>query len=691
VTRRGIFSVAIVLLVICGLCSMSASQTASSNSEKKRELLSSGLDKRFIDTGADPCVDFFQYACGNFTKYYPIPNDRSGYGTGSMITDRNEYLLHSMLERAAAGGVERTPNEQKIGDYYASCMDTDTINKKGLEPLQPELDRIAALKDKSELTALLAHFQLINVNAFFGFGEQQDFKDATRQIASVDQGGFGLPERDYYFRSGDAAEKTRKQYVQHITNMLKLMGGPESTAASDAQSIMQLETALAKVSLDITSQRDPNKVYHLMQLAELQKLTPNLEWSRFLTEAGAPSVTQLNVTNPEFFKGLSALLDGTDMNTIKTYLRWQVISSTEGLVLPKAFDDEHFDFYNHKLRGQPEQRARWKRCVQATDGALGEALGQVYVAQEFPSSSKEATVQMVKDIESAMDQDIDTLTWMSGETKVRAKAKLHAVADKIGYPDRWRDYSKLTITRDDAFGNVQRGIVFENLRQMAKIGKPVDRGEFGMSPPTVNAYYNPSMNDINFPAGILQPPLFDPKASDAENYGHIGGIIGHELTHGFDDEGRQFDGNGNLSDWWTAEDGKKFDEKADCTVKEYSSFVAVDDAKVNGKLTLGENTADNGGLRLAYMAFLEDASRKNIDLKKKQDGYTPIQQFFLGHGQSWCGSTRPEQLRLQVQTDPHSPRQFRVNGVVQNMPEFGEAFGCKAGQPMMPQNVCRVW
>jgi putative endopeptidase len=691
VTRRGIFSVAIVLLVICGLCSVSASQAASNNSEKKPELLSSGLDKRFIDTGADPCVDFFQYACGNFTKYYPIPNDRSGYGTGSMIADRNEYILHSMLERAAAGGVERTPNEQKIGDYYASCMDTDTINKKGLEPLQPELDRIAALKDKSELTALLAHFQLINVNAFFGFGEQQDFKDATRQIASVDQGGFGLPERDYYFRSGDAAEKTRKQYVQHITNMLKLMGGPESTAASDAQSIMQLETALAKVSLDITSQRDPNKVYHLMQVAELQKLTPNLEWSRFLTEAGAPSVTQLNVTNPEFFKGLSALLDGTDMNTIKTYLRWQVISSTEGFVLPKAFDDEHFDFYNHKLRGQPEQRARWKRCVQATDGALGEALGQVYVAQEFPSSSKEATVQMVKDIESAMDQDIDTLTWMSGETKVRAKAKLHAVADKIGYPDRWRDYSKLTITRDDAFGNVQRGIVFENLRQMAKIGKPVDRGEFGMSPPTVNAYYNPSMNDINFPAGILQPPLFDPKASDAENYGHIGGIIGHELTHGFDDEGRQFDGNGNLSDWWTAEDGKKFDEKADCTVKEYSSFVAVDDAKVNGKLTLGENTADNGGLRLAYMAFLEDASRKNIDLKKKQDGYTPIQQFFLGHGQSWCGSTRPEQLRLQVQTDPHSPRQFRVNGVVQNMPEFGEAFGCKAGQPMMPQNVCRVW
>ncbi len=689
-TRRGTFGTAIVLAMICGVSSILMAQTANGSAEKKPEPLS-GLDKRFIDTGADPCVDFFKYACGNFTKYYPIPNDRSGYGTGAMVAERNEYILHTMLEKAAAGGADRTPNEQKIGDYYASCLDVDAINKKGLAPLQPDLDRIAALKNKSELTSLLAHFQLINANAFLGFGEQQDFKDATKQIALVDQGGLGLPERDYYFRTGEAAEKTRKEYVQLITNMLKLMGEPENVAGTDAQSIMQLETALAKVSMDITTQRDPNKVYHMMQVSELQKLTPNIDWPRFFVEGGAPAVTQVNVTNPEFFKGLSTLLDTTDMSTIKAYLRWQLIVGVPSIVLPTAFDDEHFDFYNHKLRGQPEQRARWKRCVQTTDSALGEALGQVYVAQEFASSSKEATVQMVKDIESAMDRDIDTLDWMSAETKVRAKAKLNAVADKIGYPDHWRDYSKLIVERDDAFGNVQRGIVFENLRQIAKIGKPVDRGEWGMSPPTVDAYYNPSMNDINFPAGILQPPLFDPKATDAENYGHIGGVVGHELTHGFDDQGRQFDGNGNLSDWWTPEDGKKFEEKADCTVKEYGSFVVVDDVKVNGKLTLGENTADNGGLRLAFMAFLEDAKRKNIDLKEKQGGYTPIQQFFLGHGQTWCGDTRPEQLRLQVQTDPHSPRQFRVNGVVENMPEFGEAFGCKTGQPMMPQKVCRVW
>jgi putative endopeptidase len=690
-TRRGALNIAILLLTICALSSISLAQAPSSSSEKKPELLSGGIDKRFIDTGADPCVDFFQYACGNFTKYYPIPNDRSGFGTGALMAERNEYILHTMLEKAAAGGADRTPDEQKIGDYYASCMDMDAINKKGLEPLQPELDRVAALKTKSELTSLLAHFQLINVNAFLGFGEQQDFKDATKQIALVDQGGMGLPERDYYFRTGDAAEKTRKEYVQHIANMLKLMGEPESAAANDAQKIMQLETALAKVSMDIVAQRDPNNIYHMMPVSELEKLTPNIDWPRFFVEGGAPAVTQVNVTNPDFFKGLSTLIDTTDLSTIKTYLRWQVINAVPGTVLPKAFDDEDFDFFGRKLRGQPEQRARWKRCVQATDGALGEALGQVYAAQEFPASSKEATVQMVKDIESAMDQDIDTLDWMSPETKVRAKAKLHAVADKIGYPDHWRDYSKLVIKRDDAFGNAQRAVVFENLRQLAKIGKPVDRGEWGMSPPTVNAYYNPSMNDINFPAGILQPPLFDPKATDAENYGHIGGIVGHELTHGFDDQGRLFDGNGNLSDWWTPEDAKKFEEKADCTVKEYSNFVAVDDAKVNGKLTLGENTADNGGLRLAYLAFLEDAKRKNIDLTEKQNGYTPIQQFFLGQGQSWCGSTRPEQLRLQVQTDPHSPRQFRVNGVVQNMREFGEAFGCKVGQPMMPQNVCRVW
>jgi putative endopeptidase len=650
-----------------------------------------GLDKGLIDTKADPCVDFFKYACGNFSKLYPIPNDRSSFGINSLIYEHNQVVLHTILEKAAAGGADRTANEQKIGDYYAACMDTDAINRDGLKPLQLELDRIAALTSKDQLTDLLAHYQLINVNAFFGFGEQQDFKDATKQIAVVDQGGLGLPERDFYFRTDDAAKKTREQYIQHITNILKLMGESNPQAASDAQSIMQLETALAKVSLDITSRREPEKIYHMLTVSELSGLAPDFAWSNFLTDAGAPPVTELNVTVPDFFKGLSAVLASTDLATIKTYLRWQLVNSTPSEVLPKAFDEEDFDFFGHKLRGQPEQRARWKRCAQATDDALGEALGQVYVTQEFPPSSKQATLQMVHDIETAMGEDLSSLDWMSAETKARAREKLHAIADKIGYPDHWRDYSKLAIARDDAFGNALRAAEFENRRQLAKIGKPVDRGEFGMSPPTVNAYYSASMNDINFPAGILQPPMYDKNADDAENYGHIGAVVGHELTHGFDDEGKKFDASGNLSDWWTAEDTKKFEEKTDCEVKEYSSFVAVDDVKVNGKLTLGENTADNGGLRLAYLAFLADAKRKNIDVTKKQDGYTPLQQFFLGFGQDWCGDTRPAQMRLQVQTDPHSPRQFRVNGVVQNMSEFGQAFGCKTGQPMMPVNACRVW
>src|SRR5713101_7574951 len=488
---------AIALVLVSALCITSTAQTATAgtaSSEKTYELLP-GLDKHLIDTTADPCVDFFQYACGNFTKLYPIPNDRSAFGTGAMIVEYTQHVLHTMLEKAAAGGAGRSPNEQKIGDTYAACMDVDAIKQKGLKPLQPELDRIAALKSKDELPELLAYYQLIGVNGFLSFGQQQDFKDARKQIAVVDQGGLGLPERAYYFRTGAAPEKTRTQYVQHIANMLRLMGDPEAKAASEAQATMQLKAALAKVSMDITEQRDPNKVYHLMPVSDLATLAPEVAWSRFLTASGAAPVTELNVTNPEFFKGLNALLASTDMETIKTYLRWQLINSIPGYVLPKTFDDEHFDFYGRKLRGQPEQRARWKRCVQATDQGLGEALSQVYVAQEFPPANKQATQQMVKDIEAAMDQDIDTLDWMSSATKVRAKEKLHAVADKIGYPDHWRDYSNLTIARDDAFGNALRATEFESRRQLAKIGKPVDRGEWLITPATVDAYYNPSMND----------------------------------------------------------------------------------------------------------------------------------------------------------------------------------------------------
>jgi putative endopeptidase len=672
--------------------SLAVAQTGAQDTKQDTKQPIPGLDRQFMDTGADPCTNFFQYACGSFTKLNPIPPDQASYGTGSMVYNHTQDVLHDLLDKVAANNPSRTANEQKIGDFYASCMDTAQIYALGVKPLQPEFDRIAALKDKKELTALLAHFQLINVGAFFNYGEQQDFKDARDQIAFVDQGGLGLPERDYYFRTSPAAVKTRQQYVQHVTNMLKLMGEPEAKAAADADKIMQLETALAKVSMDITSQRDPKNVYHPMPVQQLAGLTPAIDWSQFFERTGTPAVTSLNVANPQFFQGLNTVLESTDLDTIKTYLRWQLIHSVPSYALPQAMDEEVFAFYRHELSGTPQQRPRWKRCVQATDGALGEALGEVYVKQNFSAASKASTVQMVHDIEAAMDKNIDTLTWMSPETKVKAKAKLHMVADKIGYPDHFRDYSGLVVVRGEALDNAMRAVEFENRRQLAKIGKPVDRGEWMMSPATVDAYYNPSMNDINFPAGILQPPLFNPTATDAENYGHVGAIVGHELTHGFDDQGSQFDGSGNLVNWWTPEDQQKFNEKTGCEVKEYGSFTAVDDVKINGKLTLGENTADNGGLRLAYLAFLADAQRKGLDVNAKQpDRFTPIQQFFLGFGQDWCGSIRPEMVRLQVQTDPHSPQQFRVNGVVQNMPEMGKAFGCKPGQPMMPVDYCRVW
>jgi putative endopeptidase len=683
-------SMALLLLMVAAGAALANAQSSSGGAAASKVPIR-GLNPAFLDKTADPCTDFFQYACGNFSKIYPIPADRSSYGSLALLADENDKALHSILDSAAVKNPNRTPNEQKTGDYYASCLDTAAINKEGLKPLQADFGRIDALTGKSELPALMAQQQLEGVTAFFNFGEQQDFKDARKQIAVLDQAGLGLPERDYYLRTGADDEKLRQQYVEHIAKMLKLIGEPEDKAAVDAKAIMELETGLAKNSLDVTSQRDPKNVYHLMPLANAEQLAPSIDWNAFLKDSGAPPITEINVTHPPFFKGLNELMEATSLDTIKVYLKWQLINAVPSSALPEGLDEEQFAFNGKILSGRQEQRPRWKRCVAATDGALGEALGQVYAAKEFPAASKAATQQMVRDIEAAMEKDIDTLDWMSADTKVAAKEKLHAVANKIGYPDKWRDYSTLKVVRGDALGNAIRAVEFEAHRQLNKIGKPVDRGEFGMSPPTVNAYYNPSMNDINFPAGILQPPFFSAKEPDAVNYGHVGAVVGHELTHGFDDQGRQFDGNGNLADWWTPDDGKQFDAKADCEVKEYGDFTVEGGLHVNGKLTLGENTADNGGVRLAFMALLADAKRKNIDLEQKTDGFTPQQQFFVAFGQNWCGALRPQAAKMQVQTNPHSPMQFRVNGVVRNMKEFGDAFSCKPGQPMEPVDACRVW
>jgi putative endopeptidase len=680
-------TLALCLFLAC--ISMAFAQTNSAPAQSFSPI--SGLDKTLMDTTADPCVDFYRYACGNWSKKHPIPSDAPYSDQFYNLEQYNRQVLHGILEKAAADTSTADMNTRKIGDYYASCMDEASVEKKALAPLQPELDRINALTSKSQLPELLAHFQLINVNAFLGFGSQQDFKDATRTVAVTTQGGLGLPEKDYYLRSAPKDLEIQKQYVQHVTNILKLLGSNDAQAASDAAAIMKLETALAKVSLDVTSQRDPHNVYHMMALGDLQALTPSFNWEHFYSKLGGPEFKEVNVSEPEFFKGLNQIISDTGLPEIKAYLRWQLISSTGGLILPKAFDAEKFDFFAHKLAGVPEQEVRWKRCVRSTDAALPEALGKAYVEQQFPASSKAKSLQMIHDIQSAMDRDIDSLDWMSATTKGRAKEKLHMVADKVGYPDKWRDYSKLKVDRDDAFGNNSRAAEFESQRQLAKIGKPVDRDEWITSTPTVNAYYNPSMNDINFPAGVMQPAFFDPSEPDALNYGHIGLFMGHEITHGFDDQGRQFDGHGNLADWWTKEDGDKFTEKAQCLVDEYSQF-SVGDTKLNGKLTLGENTADNGGMRLAYMAYLFRAAEDHVDLTKQSaDGYTPVQQVFIGFAQDWCSEWRPELERLIATTDPHSPDRFRANGVLVNTPEFGKAFGCKIGQPMAPAKVCRVW
>jgi putative endopeptidase len=685
-----------VLLAICTLTGTQLLRAQDSKAAQNKVYSPlPGFDKTAMDTAANPCVDFYQFACGNFSKLHPIPPDLSEFDEFTNLREYNNQVLHKILENASAAHAVQGSDQQKIGDYYASCMDTGLIEKRGLSVLQPQLDAIAAIKDKSDLPALIAQMQKIEVDAFFNLGSQQDFKDATKEIAVADQGGLGLPEKDYYLRTDAKSVTTREQYVQHLTNLLKLLGEPSAKADSDAKAVMNLETSLAKNSMGIVDRRDPNKVYHLMPVDEFAAEAPGLMLKQVITQTGVPPVQSLNVATPDFFKGLQAIVQQTDLDTIKTYLRIRLVDS-EAMRLPKAFDDEHFNFYGRQLQGTPQQEERSKRCVNATDQSLGEILGKFYVAEYFAGDSKARTLQLVKEIEASMDRDLDQIDWMSPETKTKAKQKLQMVANKIGYPNKWRDYSTLTIQRDEPMGNSLRAREFDMAYQLGKIGKPVNRDEWDMTPPTVNAYYDPSMNDINFPAGILQPAFYDKTAGDDTNYGHIGAVVGHELTHGFDDQGRQFDGKGNLVDWWTEADGKRFQDRADCLVKQYDAIPAIDDLHVNGKLTLGENTADNGGLRLAFMAFMAQATAANgnsgqPNLNQKQDGLTPVQHLFVGWAQNWCSTMRPELIRMRVQTDPHSPDRIRANAVVMNMQEFGEAFSCKRGQPMYPAKMCRVW
>ena len=649
------------------------------------------FDPSLVDKSVAPCDNFYRYSCNGWFKRNPLPADQTSYGRFTELYELNRLHLKQILEQASVPAAERSLNEQKIGDEYSSCMDTAAINKRGIAPLQPELDRIGALKSSAQLPALLAHLHAIGVNAFFGMGSNQDFADASSVISSYSAGGLGLPERDYYTRTDAKSKEQREQYAAHVRKIFILAGESEAQAAKDADTVLSIETRLAKSSLTVTEQRDPQNLNHPTDVAAFSKQLTHFALGDYVTAAHAPTAGKLNDMEPKFFAEFNTLVADTPIAEVRTYLRWHLLHAYAGTSLPESFDQETWNFYSHTLNGAEKQQERWKRCTSRVDGELGEALGQVYVAKYFPPAAKQHALDMTLAIEQAMDKDLDQLDWMSPATKIKAKEKLHGVMNKIGYPDKWRDYSKLEIVRGDALGNQMRVSQFDQARDLAKIGKPVDKGEWFMTPPTVNAYYDPQQNNVNFPAGYFQPPFFSDKEDDAANYGDMGSTVGHELTHGFDDEGRQFDKDGNLKEWWTKDDEDKFTARADCEVKQYDAIEAVPGVHLNGKLTLGENLADLGGLWLAWIAWLDKAETAHIDMKAATDGYTPDQRFWIAYAQQWCTQTRPEQLRTQAQTDPHAPDEYRTNTVLTDLPEFARSFSCKKSAPMVAPTPCRVW
>ncbi|HEY4053627.1 MAG TPA: M13 family metallopeptidase [Terriglobales bacterium] len=651
---------------------------------------SPSLDVTSMDRSVDPCVDLYHYSCGGWQKKNPIPPDQTSWSVYGKLYQDNLNFLRTILEQAAAGSGTQTTVSQEIGDFYAACMDESGAEKRGISPLQGELDSIAKLKSAKEIAGLIARLQqTYGGSIVFNAGSSLDPDNSEEQIAQLDQGGLGLPDRDYYVKDDAESKETRDRYLQHVQKIFELSGDSSAAAKADADTVMRLETLLAKASLTRVDRRNPYNLKHKMKLAELNQLAPNLDWSAYYREASYPEIEILNVETPEFFKEVNTLLTSEPIANWKTYLRFHVVNSASPYLSAK-FVDENFEFYRKYLRGAKEQQPRWKRCVSYTDRNLDEALGQAYVAQVFSPELKASTLDMVNRIEAAMEVRIGQLDWMSAQTKAQALTKLHGIRNKIGYPDKWRDYSSVKIVRDDFAGDVERAQHFESRRDINKIGKPVDHGEWEISPPTVDAYYDPQMNDINFPAGVLQPPLYDAKLDDAPNYGDTGGTIGHELTHGFDDEGSQFDAKGNLRNWWTDDDRKQFESRTKCVQDQYAQYVVVDDIHINSALTLGEDVADLGGEILGYMAWKDATKDKNL---QPIDGLTPEQRYFIGFAQWDCANERPEDLRVRAATDPHSPAQHRINGVVVNMPEFTQAFSCKESQPMSKpaDKVCKVW
>jgi putative endopeptidase len=692
---------AVSLVVVSSLClaqapAPSAPRTSGSDASgplaAPKQMIS--FDPSSIDTSVDPCADFYQYACGNWKKNNPIPGDKVRWGQFDELRERNDYLLNLDLKAAAAE--PKSALQTKYGNYYAACMNAGLADKLGAKPIEPELTAIAGLTDKKKLGAF-------NVEAtrrffgpfFFGVDVVQDQVDASKQILATGQGGLSLPDRDYYLGTDDRSKKIREQYVAHVTKMFTLLGDSPEAAATEAADVIRIETALAQGEMSRTEMRDPAKRYHVMKVDDLQALAPDYSWSQTLDGQGLGAVKTVDVMSPGFVKAVNAVIETESLDAIKHYMRWHTLHPAAPL-LSDAFAMENFNFFQATLSGQLQQTPRWKRCTRATDNALGEAVGQDWVKQNFPPTAKGNMDKLVTALDTALAEDIQTLPWMSDATKVQAEAKLHAMQRKIGYPDKWRDYSSLVVTRDDSVGNAQRFEQFDTRRNLAKLGKPVDKTEWDMTPPTVNAYYMPSQVNINFPAGILQPPFYDDKIDPAVNFGGIGVVIGHEMTHAFDDQGAKYDLNGNVRNWFKPEDLAQFNDRTKCVADEYSGFEVAPGQNLNGRLTLGENTADNGGLRIAFQALEETLARDGAAAEPgyadgKRDGYTPEQRYFLGFAQVWCENTREANARVLAKTDPHSAGQWRVKGAVQNFPEFGKAFACKAGQPMMPANACRVW
>jgi putative endopeptidase len=662
------------------------------------------FDPNLVDKALNPCDDFYKYACNKWIGANPIPADQVYWTTGSGLEMWNDTVLRETLEAASKNDSQRSAVQQKIGDYWAACMDERGIEAAGLKPLQAELERIAALKSKTEITLEIAQLHHLfpgaweqsdnQTNApFFGFTGQQDYDDASKVVAQLDQGGLSLPNRDYYIKTDDKSVETLKKYRAHVQKMFVLAGEPQAQATADAGTVIELETAMAKAQMDNVKRRDPKNINNKMSLAQIRELTPSIQWEVYLKALNAPASDHYIVTAPDFFRAEQKLLAEHSLEHWKTYMRWQVIHHAAPY-LNKAVAEEDFDFFYRTLAGQEQELPRWRRCTHWADRDLGEALGQAYVDRAFPPESRARTIEMVHAIERSLHGDIESLAWMTPVTKEQAIVKLQGIEDKIGYPSHWRDYSAVKVTRDSLIDNVEQASSFEFERWVAKIGRPVDRGEWTMTPPTINAYYDPQLNTINFPAGILQPPFFEKNMDDSVNYGAIGMVIGHEIIHGFDDQGRKFDAHGNLRDWWTAEDAKQYDERGKCISDEYTEEVpdAGAGVKQNGLLTQGEDTADNGGIHLALYALEAELKKQGKSLDDKgADGWTYRQRFFLSNAYSWCSNVRPEVARLIVTTDPHSLPIFRIDNVVSNMPEFAQAFGCKAGQRMVRANACRVW